>query len=72
PFPIGGRVEDPLAMYLGDVFTVPMSLAGVPAMSIPVGSAGNGLPVGLQLSANYFQEETIFQLSRFIEQNYSV
>ncbi len=72
PFPIGGRVEDPLAMYLSDVFTVPMSLAGVPALSIPVGLSGNGLPVGLQLTANYFQEETIFQLSRFIEQNYSV
>ncbi len=72
PFPIGGRVEDPLAMYLSDVFTVPMSLAGVPALNIPVGLSGKGLPVGLQLTANYFQEETIFQLSRFIEQNYSV
>ncbi len=72
PFPIGTKVDDPITMYLSDVFTVPMSLAGVPAMNIPVGQSREGLPVGLQLTANYFGEETIFQLSRFIEQRYSV
>ncbi|MBA7639946.1 Glutamyl-tRNA(Gln) amidotransferase subunit A [subsurface metagenome] len=72
PFPIGTKIDDPLTMYLSDVFTVPMSLAGVPAMNIPVGQSREGLPIGLQLTANYFGEETIFQLSRFIEQRYSV
>ena len=72
PFPIGTKIDDPLTMYLSDVFTVPMSLAGVPAMNIPVGQSREGLPIGLQLTANYFEEETIFQLSRFIEQRYSV
>ncbi|UCH62439.1 MAG: Asp-tRNA(Asn)/Glu-tRNA(Gln) amidotransferase subunit GatA [Fidelibacterota bacterium] len=72
PFPIGTKVDDPLTMYLSDVFTVPMSLAGVPAMNIPMGQSRGGLPIGLQLTANYFREETIFQLSRFIEQRYSV
>ncbi|MFB0515880.1 MAG: Asp-tRNA(Asn)/Glu-tRNA(Gln) amidotransferase subunit GatA [Candidatus Neomarinimicrobiota bacterium] len=71
-FPIGSKVDDPLTMYLSDVFTVPMSLAGVPSMNIPVGQSRNGLPIGLQLTANHFHEETIFQLSRFIEQEYSV
>ncbi len=71
PFPIGSKVDDPLTMYLSDVYTVPMSLAGVPAMSIPMGRSKAGLPIGLQLAANYFGEETIFQLSRFIEQEYS-
>ena len=71
PFPIGGKVDDPLTMYLSDVFTVPMSLAGVPSMNIPVGHGSNRLPIGLQLTANYFHEETIFQLSRFIEQQYT-
>jgi len=72
PFPIGTKIDDPITMYLSDVFTVPMSLAGVPAMNIPVGQSREGLPIGLQLTANYFGEETIFQLSRFIEQRYSV
>lgn len=72
PFPIGSKVDDPLTMYLSDVFTVPMNLAGVPAMTIPAGTSRSGLPIGLQLTANHFGEETIFQLSRFIEQEYSV
>jgi len=72
PFPIGGKVNDPLTMYLSDVFTVPMSLAGIPALNIPVGSSARGLPIGLQLAGDYFAEETIFQLSRFIEQKYTV
>ena len=71
PFPIGSQVDDPMAMYLSDVFTVPMSLAGVPAMNIPVGAGKQGLPIGLQLSADFFGEETIFQLSQLIEDKYS-
>ncbi len=58
-------------MYLSDIFTTPISLAGVPAMSIPVGQTSADLPIGLQLVANFFQEETILRLSHFIEQNFS-
>ena len=68
PFPIGGKVDDPLTMYLSDVFTVPVNLAGIPGLSIPVGYSDNGLPAGMQLAANYFQEAKLFQLSRFLEE----
>ena len=50
-FPLGQEVTDPVTMYLNDVFTVPASLAGVPAMAVPAGFAANGLPLGLQLIA---------------------
>jgi aspartyl-tRNA(Asn)/glutamyl-tRNA(Gln) amidotransferase subunit A len=55
-FPIGAKSEDPVQMYLGDVFTIPAALAGIPAVSIPCGFDGAGLPVGLQLTGNYFAE----------------
>jgi aspartyl-tRNA(Asn)/glutamyl-tRNA(Gln) amidotransferase subunit A len=72
PFRIGERVDDPLTMYLSDVFTVPMNLAGLPSMNIPLGLSKEGLPIGMQLTATHFGEETIFQLSRFIEEKYSI
>ena len=50
-FPIGAKVDDPLAMYLNDVFTIPANLAGVPAITVPCGLDEQGLPVGLQLTA---------------------
>ncbi|MFC1484080.1 Asp-tRNA(Asn)/Glu-tRNA(Gln) amidotransferase subunit GatA [Candidatus Neomarinimicrobiota bacterium] len=71
PFRIGERVDNPLTMYLSDVFTVPMNLAGLPSMNIPLGLSREGLPIGMQLTATHFGEETIFQLSRFIEDKYS-
>jgi aspartyl-tRNA(Asn)/glutamyl-tRNA(Gln) amidotransferase subunit A len=71
PFPLGSQVDNPIAMYLSDVFTVPMNLAGVPALSVPVGQGKNKLPIGLQLSADYFGEETLFQLSQFIEDRFA-
>ena len=55
-FEIGAQVDDPVQMYLGDVFTVPVSLAGLPAASIPCGFDEAGLPVGLQLIGTYFSE----------------
>jgi aspartyl-tRNA(Asn)/glutamyl-tRNA(Gln) amidotransferase subunit A len=55
-FEIGVQVDDPVTMYLGDVFTVPGSLAGLPGLSIPCGFDGSGLPVGLQLTGTYFSE----------------
>jgi aspartyl-tRNA(Asn)/glutamyl-tRNA(Gln) amidotransferase subunit A len=65
-FRLGERVEDPLAMYLGDVFTVPASLAGLPALSLPCGSS-EGLPVGLQLITGPFREDLLFRAARGIE-----
>ena len=66
-FPIGQKITDPVTMYLNDVFTVPASLAGVPAMSVPAGLAKNGLPLGLQLIAPSFREDTLVKAGRVVE-----
>lgn len=66
-FRIGEKTEDPLAMYLADVFTVPVNLAGLPALSLPCGEAG-GLPVGLQFIAPWFNEDTLFAAGKEFEQ----
>jgi aspartyl-tRNA(Asn)/glutamyl-tRNA(Gln) amidotransferase subunit A len=55
-FPIGAKAEDPVQMYLGDIFTIPAPLAGLPALSIPCGFDERGLPVGLQLMGAHFSE----------------
>lgn len=56
PFKIGDKSDDPLAMYLGDIYTVTINLAGVPAISVPCGLSSTGLPIGLQLIGNHFDE----------------
>jgi aspartyl-tRNA(Asn)/glutamyl-tRNA(Gln) amidotransferase subunit A len=61
-FKLGEKVSDPLQMYLNDVFTIPVNLAGLPAMSIPCGFA-QGLPIGLQLIAPPLGEETLFAVA---------
>jgi len=66
-FGIGEKMDDPVTMYLNDVFTVPASLAGVPAMSIPAGLSAQGLPLGLQVIGRHFDEETVFAVSAAIE-----
>jgi len=66
-FKIGEKNIDPITMYMNDVFTVPASLAGLPAISIPSGLDGNGLPLGLQLIGKGFDEETIFSIGSVIE-----
>ena len=66
-FRLGEKVDDPLAMYLSDIFTTPASLAGLPAISIPSGSSREGLPLGLQLMAAPWQEETLFAVSAAYE-----
>jgi len=58
-WPIGAQTDDPVRNYLADIFTLPASLAGLPAMSVPCGSGEGGLPVGLQLIAPYLQEERL-------------
>ena len=70
PFPafaVGERMDDPVAMYLNDVFTVPSSLAGLPAISIPARLSGDGLPLGLQLIGRPFDEETLLRGARALE-----
>ncbi|MEX2055030.1 MAG: Asp-tRNA(Asn)/Glu-tRNA(Gln) amidotransferase subunit GatA [Candidatus Andersenbacteria bacterium] len=68
-FTIGSKADDPLAMYLSDALTVPLSVAGVPAISVPCGFAG-GLPVGLQLAAPHWQEGRLFQVAHAYEQSH--
>jgi aspartyl-tRNA(Asn)/glutamyl-tRNA(Gln) amidotransferase subunit A len=60
---------DPVTMYLNDVFTVPANLAGLPAMSIPAGFDNNNLPLGLQIIANNFDEQTMLNIALAIEEN---
>jgi aspartyl-tRNA(Asn)/glutamyl-tRNA(Gln) amidotransferase subunit A len=67
PFKIGEKIDDPLKMYLVDVDTVVANLAGVPAISVPAGFA-SGLPVGLQLMADEFSEQTLFDAAGMFEQ----
>ena len=62
-------VDDPLQMYLSDVFTLPASLAGIPGMSLPCGFNRQGLPVGLQVLAPHFQEGLALQIGYNFEQN---
>jgi aspartyl-tRNA(Asn)/glutamyl-tRNA(Gln) amidotransferase subunit A len=66
-FTIGERTDDPLAMYLSDVFTIPANLAGVPAISIPCGLDERGLPVGLQVAAPALGESTVLRVARALE-----
>jgi aspartyl-tRNA(Asn)/glutamyl-tRNA(Gln) amidotransferase subunit A len=66
-FAQGEKMDDPIAMYLNDVFTVPASMAGVPGMSVPAGLDGQGLPLGLQVVGRPFDEETVFAVSQVIE-----
>lgn len=65
-FKIGEKTEDPLLMYLSDIFTIAVNLAGLPAISFPVGKAGK-LPVGLQIIAKPFEEDTIFETAKLLE-----
>jgi aspartyl-tRNA(Asn)/glutamyl-tRNA(Gln) amidotransferase subunit A len=60
-FKIGEKVEDPLTMYLSDIFTLSANLAGIPGISIPCGFSAEGLPIGLQLLGKHFDEEGIYQ-----------
>ncbi len=67
-FPIGDRTGDPLTMYLSDIFTLSANLAGVPGMSLPCGFSSAGLPIGLQLMANHFEEARLMTVAWNLEQ----
>ncbi len=66
-FAQGDNMDDPIKMYLNDVFTVPANMAGVPGMSVPAGLDANGLPLGLQVIGKPFDEETVFAVAAAIE-----
>lgn len=66
-FKIGEKHNDPLSMYLADIFTVPVNIVGVPAVSIPSGATAEGLPLSLQLIAPHFAESTLFTIGRDFE-----
>lgn len=68
-FKLGEKVDDPVSMYLNDIYTVPINIAGLPAMSIPCGKASNGLPVGMQLIAPHFKEDVLFTFGDFYEKH---
>jgi aspartyl-tRNA(Asn)/glutamyl-tRNA(Gln) amidotransferase subunit A len=67
-FGIGEKTSDPLSMYLNDVFTVTVNLAGLPGISVPAGLSGEGLPLGLQLIGRAFDEETLFRAAYALEE----
>lgn len=66
PFNVGERIKDPIQMYLSDVMTIPINLAGIPAISIPTGIYNN-LPIGMQLCSNYLEESKIYKISSLLE-----
>lgn len=65
-----GEIEDPITMYLQDIFTVHANIVGLPAISIPIGKHSNNLPFGIQLMSGKFKENQLFELSKFLMQNY--
>ncbi|MCY3554099.1 MAG: amidase family protein [Gemmatimonadetes bacterium] len=68
-FRIGEKIDDPLQMYLSDVYTVPINLAGVPAISLPCGTDPDGMPIGLQIIGPHFGEERILQAAYAFEES---
>jgi len=65
---LGEKGADPLQAYLADIFTLPASLAGLPGMSVPAGTGAHGMPVGLQLIGNYFQEGALLHAAHALQQ----
>lgn len=68
-FKVGERITDVLTMYLNDIYTVPVNIAELPALSVPCGKSKNGLPIGLQLIGNKFSEQTLFNVGNYFEEN---
>jgi len=67
PFKIGEKKDDPLKMYLSDIFTVNVNLSGLPGINVPVGFSSKKLPIGLQIIGNYFKEDIILKVALLIE-----
>lgn len=68
PWKLGEKVNDPLAMYLSDALTVTINIAGIPSLSVPAGFSESGLPIGIQIMGNYFDEKKLFQIGHMFEQ----
>jgi len=68
-FKIGEKSDDPLQMYLTDIFTLPASLAGIPGISIPCGMHSDGLPIGVQILGGHLQEEKVLRVAHNLEEN---
>ena len=68
-FKLGEKLADPLAMYLSDIYTVSVNLAGLPAISVPCGFDSKNLPIGVQVIGKHFDEETVLRVGEFIEKN---
>jgi aspartyl-tRNA(Asn)/glutamyl-tRNA(Gln) amidotransferase subunit A len=68
-FKIGERIKDTISMYYNDIFTTSTNLAGLPGMSIPGGLSKDGLPIGVQIMAPHYKEQTIFNISQSLENN---
>ncbi len=68
-FKIGEKMKDPLQMYLSDIFTISVNLGGIPSISIPCGLSGDGLPVGMQIMAKHFDEESILRTAFAFQEN---
>ena len=66
-FRFGEKTTDPVAMYLGDIYTVMANLAGIPAISLPAGTDDEGLPIGVQLMGNHFREDVLLRAARMVE-----
>ena len=68
-FRIGEKTEDPLQMYLSDIFTIPVNIAGIPGISIPCGFSRENLPIGLQIMGKHFDEGMLLRVAYAFEQN---
>ena len=66
-FKLGEKVDDPLAMYLADIYTVTANLAGIPGISVPCGQSREGLPIGLQIFGRHFDEATVLRVASAYE-----
>ncbi len=69
-FKIGEKVDDPLSMYLSDIYTTSANLAGIPAINVPIGFSSENLPIGMQFISNFFREDLLLQISYIIEKNF--
>jgi aspartyl-tRNA(Asn)/glutamyl-tRNA(Gln) amidotransferase subunit A len=67
PYKIGEKINNPLEMYLGDIYTIPVNLAGLPGLVVPCGKTASGLPIGLQIIGKHFDEVTIMKLGKYLE-----
>jgi aspartyl-tRNA(Asn)/glutamyl-tRNA(Gln) amidotransferase subunit A len=69
PFKLGEKVDDPVSMYLADIYSVAASMAGICAMSVPCGTTKDGLPIGVQIMAKHFDEATMLRVGLAVEEN---